>query len=93
MPLEGLEPSLLAEPDFESGVSTIPPQGHEPHRHLSAAWGLKFREFLTGYRKLVLFKFSIVLLLLLYQTVLTFTNYLLLILFINFCYVSLILVD
>ena len=48
--------------------------------------GLKFREFLTDRRKLVLFKFSIVLLLLLYQTVLTFANRLLL--FISFAYIN-----
>jgi hypothetical protein len=28
VPLEGLEPPLLSEADFESAASTIPPQGH-----------------------------------------------------------------
>ena len=31
VPLEGLEPPLLSEADFESAASTIPPQGHFTH--------------------------------------------------------------
>ena len=34
VPLEGLEPPLLSEADFESAASTIPPQGQFRKRSL-----------------------------------------------------------
>ena len=35
VPLEGLEPPLLSEADFESAASTIPPQGQFRGRSLA----------------------------------------------------------
>ena len=38
VPLEGLEPPLLSEADFESAASTIPPQGHFQEAFSSACF-------------------------------------------------------
>ncbi len=40
VPVEGLEPPLLSEADFESAASTIPPQGQELIGDTSNAAGL-----------------------------------------------------